>query len=50
MPANAPPLRFLNQQVLQAATVFSDDVGPRALDPSTLDNPRIVDDMRHGYD
>ena len=50
MPANAPPLRFLNQQVLQASTVFSDDVGPRALDPSTLDNPRIVDDMRHGYD
>lgn len=50
MPANAPPLRFLNQQVLQAATVFSDDVGPRALDPSTLDNPRIVEDMRHGYD
>ncbi|MGH3967095.1 MAG: polyamine aminopropyltransferase, partial [Mycobacterium sp.] len=49
-PANAPPLRFLNQQVLQASTVFSDDVGPRALDPSTLDNPRIVDDMRHGYD
>ncbi|SPM43297.1 Predicted spermidine synthase with an N-terminal membrane domain [Mycobacterium numidiamassiliense] len=50
MPANAPPLRFLNQQVLQAATVFSDDIGPRALDPSTLDNPRIVEDMRHGYD
>ncbi|WP_118914767.1 polyamine aminopropyltransferase [Mycobacterium shigaense] len=50
MPANAPPLRFLNQQVLQAATVFSADVGPRPLDPSTLDNPRIVEDMRHGYD
>ncbi|SPM37298.1 Predicted spermidine synthase with an N-terminal membrane domain [Mycobacterium rhizamassiliense] len=50
MPANTPPLRFLNQRVLQAATVFSDDVGPRRLDPSTLDNPRIVDDMRHGYD
>ncbi len=50
MPANAPPLRFLNQQVLQAATVFSDDIGPRTLDPSTLDNPRIVEDMRHGYD
>lgn len=50
MPANAPPLRFLNQQVLQAATVFSGDIGPRALEPSTLDNPRIVDDMHHGYD
>jgi len=50
MPANAPPLRFLNPQVLQASTVFSSDVGPRALEPSTLDNPRIVEDMRHGYD
>src|SRR3984885_250996 len=26
MPAGAPPLRFLNPQVLQAATVFSDDI------------------------
>jgi spermidine synthase len=50
MPADAPPLRFLNPQVLAAATVFSDDIGPRALDPSTLDNPRVVEDMRHGYD
>ncbi len=50
LPPNAPPLRFLNQQVLDAATVFSSDTGPRALEPSTLENPRIVDDMRHGYD
>ncbi|WP_156689205.1 polyamine aminopropyltransferase [Mycobacterium sp. Marseille-P9652] len=50
VPPNAPPLRFLNQQVLDAATVFSTDTGPRALDPSTLENPRIVDDMRHGYE
>jgi spermidine synthase len=50
MPADAPPLRFLNPQVLAAATVFSADIGPRALDPSTLDNPRVVEDMRHGYD
>ncbi|OBH02387.1 spermidine synthase [Mycobacterium sp. E2699] len=49
MPAGAPPLRFLNQQVLAAATVFSGDIGPRALEPSTLDNPRVVDDMRRGY-
>ena len=35
MPADAPPLRFLNPQVLQ---------------PSTLENPRVVEDMRHGYD
>jgi spermidine synthase len=50
MPADAPPLRFLNQRVLEAATVFSGDIGPRPLEPSTLDNPRVVDDMRHGYD
>lgn len=50
MPADAPPLRFLNPRVLDAATVFSGDIGPRPLDPSTLENPRIVEDMRHGYD
>lgn len=50
VPANAPPLRFLDQRVLDAAGVFSGDVGPRPEEPSTLDNPRIVEDMRHGYD
>jgi spermidine synthase len=50
LPANAPPLRFLNQRVLDAAAVFSGDIGPRQLEPSTLDNPRIVEDMRHGYE
>ena len=50
IPAGAPGLRFLNQRVLDAATVFSGDIGPRPLEPSTLDNPRVVDDMRHGYD
>ncbi|KLO27749.1 spermidine synthase [Mycobacterium haemophilum] len=50
MPGDAPPLRFLNPRVLEAATVFSGDIGPRPLDPSTLENPRIVEDMRHGYD
>ncbi|OBJ13725.1 polyamine aminopropyltransferase [Mycobacterium sp. 1245801.1] len=50
VPANAPPLRFLNQPVLDAAGVFSGDIGPRPVEPSTLDNPRIVEDMRHGYD
>jgi spermidine synthase len=50
MPTGAPPLRYLSPQVLAAATVFSDDIAPRPLEPSTLDNPRIVDDMRHGYD
>jgi spermidine synthase len=50
VPPNAPPLRFLNQPVLDACTVFSDDIHPRTLEPSTLDNPRIVEDMRRGYD
>jgi spermidine synthase len=50
MPADAPPLRFLNQRVLDAATVFAGDIGARPLEPSTLDNPRVVEDMRHGYD
>lgn len=50
IPGGAPPLRFLNQRVLEAATVFPGDIGSRPLEPSTLDNPRVVDDMRHGYD
>jgi spermidine synthase len=50
VPTDAPHLRFLNQRVLDASTVFSGDIGPRSLEPSTLDNPRVVDDMRHGYD
>ncbi|OBF64984.1 spermidine synthase [Mycobacterium sp. 852002-51971_SCH5477799-a] len=50
VPTNAPPLRYLNQQVLDAAGVFSGDIGPRPVEPSTLDNPRIVEDMRHGYE
>ncbi|ORW85897.1 spermidine synthase [Mycobacterium sp. IEC1808] len=50
VPTDAPPLRFLNQRVLDAATVFAGDIGDRPLEPSTLDNPRVVEDMRHGYD
>lgn len=49
MPAGAPPLRFLDQRVLDAATVFAGDIAPRDLEPSTLEHPRVVDDMRHGY-
>lgn len=49
VPGDAPALRFLNQRVLDSATVFSSDIAPRMLEPSTLDNPRIVDDMRRGY-
>ena len=50
LPRNLPPLRFLNKSVLEAATVFAPDVQPRTLEPSTLEHPRIVEDMRHGYD
>jgi spermidine synthase len=49
VPANAPPLRFLDQHVLDAATVFGGDVRTLALEPSTLEHPRIVEDMRHGW-
>lgn len=49
VPPGAPPLRFLDQSVLDAATVFSEDIGRRPLEPSTLEHPRIVADMRRGY-
>ncbi|MGU3498836.1 polyamine aminopropyltransferase [Mycobacterium sp. C31M] len=49
VPETAPPLRFLTQQVLDAATVFPPDNAPQVLEPSTLENPRIVEDMRLGY-
>ncbi len=47
--AQAPDLRFLNHAVLQAAAVFPRDRSPQQLAPSTLDQPRIVQDMRQGY-
>ena len=50
LPRDAPPLRFLNPSVLDAASVFAPDVQPRPLEPSTLEHPRVVEDMRHGYD
>lgn len=49
MPGDAGPLRFLSQQVLDAATVFSADIARRPLEPSTLEHPRIVEDIRRGY-
>jgi spermidine synthase len=49
VPKDAPPLRFLNQRVLDAATVFAPDVAAQHLEPSTLEHPLIVDDMRRGY-
>jgi spermidine synthase len=49
VPPDAPALRFLDQQALDAATVFAGDMRPQQLEPSTLDRPRIVEDMRLGY-
>ncbi|MCV7240322.1 polyamine aminopropyltransferase [Mycolicibacterium celeriflavum] len=49
VPTDAPPLRYLDQQALDAATVFGGDIQPQSLEPSTLDHPRIVDDIRRGY-
>lgn len=49
LPADAPSLRFMTPAVLRAATVFPPDNAPQVLAPSTLENPRIVEDMRQGY-
>ncbi|NMB23340.1 MAG: spermidine synthase, partial [Corynebacterium sp.] len=46
---DAPPLRFLTEEVLAAAGVFGADNQPRELEPSTLDHPRVVEDLRRGY-
>jgi spermidine synthase len=46
----APPLRFLDRAVLDAAGVFPLDRPRQVLPPSTLDRPRIVEDMRQGYE
>ncbi|WJZ02291.1 polyamine aminopropyltransferase [Corynebacterium freiburgense] len=47
--SDAPDLRYLNQEVLDAATVFGKDNQRLTLEPSTLEHPRIVDDLRKGY-
>lgn len=47
--AGAPELRFLDDAVLQAAAVFPRDRSPQRLAPSTLDRPRVVEDVRQGY-
>jgi spermidine synthase len=49
LPKALPALRFLDQSVLDAATVFSPDVAHVPLEPSTLEHPRIVEDIRQGY-
>ncbi|NKS66348.1 polyamine aminopropyltransferase [Rhodococcus hoagii] len=47
---SAPPRRFLDDATLAAAAVFPPDRPRRDLEPSTLDRPRIVDDMRRGFE
>jgi len=42
-------LRFVDRDVLRAATVFPRDRGPRDVDPTTLDRPRILDYTRRGW-
>jgi spermidine synthase len=49
LPGALPALRFVDQSVLDAATVFSPDVAHVPLEPSTLEHPRIVEDIRQGY-
>lgn len=45
----APAMRYLDDAVLGAAAVFPRDRRPQDLPPSTLDRPRIVEDMRQGW-
>ena len=49
LPAAVPELRYLDEEVLAAAAVFGRDNRPRDLEPSTLDRPYIVEDLRRGY-
>lgn len=46
---DTPQLDYLNDEVLAAAGVFGMDNQPRDLEPSTLDHPRVVEDLRRGY-
>lgn len=43
-------LRYLDAGVLAAASEFGRDVAPMDLEPSTLDQPRILDDSRRGFE
>lgn len=47
--AVAEGLRFLDGDVLAAATVFPRDRGPRPVEVSTLDRPRILDYEARGW-
>ena len=48
-PAVAERLRFLDGDVLAAATVFPRDRGPRPVEVSTLDRPRILEYEARGW-
>lgn len=50
LPSEVPGLRFLDEPTLAASAIFPRDRPRRELEPSTLDRPRIVDDMRKGYE
>lgn len=43
-------LKYLDEGVLAAAGEFGRDVSPLDLAPSTLDQPRILDDSRRGFE
>ncbi|WP_219588377.1 polyamine aminopropyltransferase [Kocuria flava] len=45
----APPLRFLTDEVLAAAAVFPPDRGPRPTEVSTLLEPVVMDYQRQGW-
>ncbi|WP_273352135.1 polyamine aminopropyltransferase [Corynebacterium resistens] len=49
LPQQRPPLRFMDDAVLSAAGVFPKDNALKELEPSTLDHPKIVEDLRRGY-
>jgi spermidine synthase len=46
---DAPPLRFLDGAVLQAATVFPRDRRPQEVRPSTLMDPAVLEYARHEW-
>jgi spermidine synthase len=49
VPPPGERLRFLDRSTLAAAASFPPDRGRIALDPSTLNRPKILDYQRHGY-
>ncbi|MEJ5920444.1 polyamine aminopropyltransferase [Corynebacterium sp. H78] len=45
----APELKYFNAETAEAATAFGGDVARREMEPSTLEHPVIVDDIRRGW-